>query len=251
MTQPAREDSSASPGTCPFDVQRAIMSHSWNNLTFLHWRYDADVVQRLLPPGLTVETADGTAWVGLVPFVMRVSLPRSPTPPWLGRFPETNIRTYVRDASGRSGVWFFSLDAARLAAVVAARATYRLPYFWSTMTAERSGDRLRYASTRRWPGPVGASLSLEIDVGPPLDPAGLSPLDHFLTARWRLFSVPWRGRLRHAHAVHPPWVLRAASVVSLDESLIRAAGLPSPDGAPRVHYSDGVDVRISRSWLAG
>ena len=49
--------------------------------------------------------------------------------PWLLEFPETNVRTYAVGPSGERGVWFFSLDASRLAAVVTARATYRVPYF--------------------------------------------------------------------------------------------------------------------------
>ena len=55
-----------------------------------------------LPPGLEVETFDGSAWVGLVPFAMRVTLPRSPLVPWLSRFPETNVRTYARSADGNT-----------------------------------------------------------------------------------------------------------------------------------------------------
>jgi uncharacterized protein YqjF (DUF2071 family) len=116
--------------SCRVPVDRASMIHRWEQVTFIHWRFDPEVVQRLLPSGLTVETFDGAAWVGLVPFYMRVALPKSRSVPWLSRFAETNVRTYVHGADGTSGVWFFSLDAARLGAVVIARKTYRLPYFW-------------------------------------------------------------------------------------------------------------------------
>src|ERR687889_214343 len=71
-------------------------------------------VQALLPHGLTVEPYDGSAWVGLVPFRIEVRAPHLPAVPWASRFPETNVRTYVTDSTGRSGIWFFSLDAARL-----------------------------------------------------------------------------------------------------------------------------------------
>ena len=109
-----------SPAECPFQVERPVMLHRWERLTFLHWRYEPGDVQRLLPPGLEVEPFEGEAWVGLVPFYMRVALPHTSSVPWLSRFCETNVRTYVRDEHGRSGIWFFSLDAARLGAVVAA-----------------------------------------------------------------------------------------------------------------------------------
>src|SRR5581483_6572537 len=109
------------------------MRQRWESLTFVHWRYPADLLQRMVPPGLTVEQHESSAWVGLVPFRMHVSLPRLPAPPWAGRFAETNVRTYVRDVQGRSGVWFFSLDASRLGAVLTARSLFHLPYFWSAM----------------------------------------------------------------------------------------------------------------------
>src|SRR3954469_12678323 len=116
---------SPSAAACPLTVRKPMMFQRWEILTFLHWKYAPEVAQSLLPQGLTVEEHDGEAWVGLVPFTMRVSVPHAPAPPWLGRFCETNVRTYVRDEWGRRGVWFFSLDAARLAAVVTARTTYR------------------------------------------------------------------------------------------------------------------------------
>jgi uncharacterized protein YqjF (DUF2071 family) len=46
-----------------------------------------------------------------------VRAPLVPSVPWLSRFPEINVRTYVRDDQGRSGIWFLSLDAARLPAI--------------------------------------------------------------------------------------------------------------------------------------
>lgn len=94
------------------------------------------------PAGLTVETFDGSAWIGLTPFLMEgVRAPGVPAVPWLSRFPEINVRTYVRDGRGRSGIWFLSSDAARLPAVLAARASYRLPYFWSDMAVRVSDGR--------------------------------------------------------------------------------------------------------------
>lgn len=115
------------------------MVHWWDQLTFIHWHYPAGEVQRLLPHGLEVDSCDGSAWVGLVPFFLRIGLPGVRPVPWVSQFAETNVRTYVRSTDGESGIWFFSLDAARLGAVLVARSTYWLPYFWSRMHLERSG----------------------------------------------------------------------------------------------------------------
>jgi hypothetical protein len=237
-------------------VRRPVMLQHWRRLTFLHWRYPPQAVQALLPPGLEVETFDGAAWVGLVPFLMDgVRPPRVPPAPWLSRFPETNVRTYAVGPDGRSAIWFLSLDAARLGAVLAARGSYTLPYFWSRMsvgaqsTADRpvlgggGVDRLAYRSRRRWPGPAGARCDADMELGAPFAAAELGPLDHFLTARYRLWTVV-AGRLAAAAAEHPPWSLRRARLVDLDQDLLEAAGLPPPEGMPVVHASDGVRVRI-------
>jgi uncharacterized protein YqjF (DUF2071 family) len=220
------------------------MVHWWDELTFLHWRFAATDVQRLLPRGLTVETFDGTAWVGLVPFFLRVGLPGVPSVPWLSRFAETNVRTYVRSDDGARGIWFFSLDAARLGAVVVARSTYRLPYFWSRMSIEREGSTISYISRRRWPGPRGATSRAVIEIGDRYPSDELNELDHFLTARWALFSSPRFGGIRHARASHDPWPLHRGRVVELHDDLVEAAGLPKPVGEPIVHYSPSVEVRI-------
>jgi uncharacterized protein YqjF (DUF2071 family) len=222
------------------------MYHRWAWMTFLHWRYPAAVVQRMLPPGLVAETFDGTAWVGLTPFLMDgVRAPGLPPVPWLSRFPETNLRTYARDEEGRAGIWFLSLDAARLPAVLAARAGYRLPYFWSEMTVRRSGERLRYRGRRRRPGPRGARADVDVEWGAPLAEPERDALAHFLTARYRLFTVI-TGRLAAAEVEHPDWPLHRARVDRLDEDLRAAAGLPPTQEAPLVHASPGVPVRIGR-----
>ena len=242
-----------SGGVCPLAVGRPVMIHRWEWLTFLHWSYEPSAVQRLLPPGLTAETSDGRAWVGLVPFQMWVAPPRLPALPWLGRFCETNVRTYVRDRHGRSGVWFFSLEAARLAAVVAARTTYRLPYYWAAMRLDRTPDRLLYTTRRRWPGAPRAAAGATIAVRPGemIPPAEVTALEHFLTARWRLFSPAGSNRLRYADAEHAPWPLQRATLEQCQDSLLTAAGLPAPVGAPLVHYSRGVEVRIGLPRAVG
>ncbi len=231
-------------GTCPFTVDRPIMGQRWERLTFLHWGFDPAAVQRLLPDGLTAETWDGAAWVGLVPFYMRVSTASGRRFPWVSNFCETNVRTYVRDPSGRTGIWFFSLDAARLGAVVTARATpYRLPYFWSSMRLSERGRELAYL-TRRHSAPAVTSR-VRVAVGEPIPAGQVSAFEHFLTARWMLFSVT-RGQRAAARACHARWPLHRATAQLVDDQLITAAGLPAPAGEPLVHYSPGVDVAIGR-----
>jgi uncharacterized protein len=221
------------------------MYQSWTWLTFLHWSYPPEVVQRLLPARLRPHTFDGRAWVGLTPFLLQdLRTPVAPALPWFTSFPETNVRTYVVGPDGREGLWFFSLDAARLEPVLAARATYALPYRWSAMTVERQGAVVRYRSRRSWPGPTPATSAVTVEVGDPLGIGELGALDHHLTARWQLYTT-LGPLLARSSVEHEPWPLHRAAVRELDSDLVTAAGLPVPAGEPLVHWSPGVRTRIS------
>ena len=223
------------------------MLQGWHELGSIHWRYDPDVVQALLPAGFTVDVFDGSAWVGLIPFTMRrVRLPHLPAFGRLSTFAETNVRTYVRDARGRSAVWFFSLDIDRLIPALVARVSYRLPYCWATMSIERIGDEITYRSRRRWPAgdAVNAASAISIRIGAPVAPADVDPVQVFLTAKWAL-GTRFGRRLMWAKVEHQPWPIQAATLLSCDETMLTAAGLPAPTGDPVVLWSPGVDVRIA------
>lgn len=223
------------------------MIHRWEMLTFLHHPLEPEAVQRLLPEGLEVDAFEGRAWVGLVPFAMKIRVPPMPFVPWLSVFPETNVRTYVRGRDGRRGIWFFSLDVPRLGAVAAARATYRLPYCWARMRLQRTGSEVSYRSVRRWPrGSARSSVAVEVDES--IAPDEVTELEHFLTARWGLYTQLPRG-LAFAPVEHRRWPLRRARLIDLRETMVEAAGLPRVVGDPLVHFSPGVEVRIGRPGL--
>jgi uncharacterized protein YqjF (DUF2071 family) len=214
------------------------MRQTWRRLTFLHWPYDPSRVRALLPPGLELDTFDGVAYVGLIPFEI-YNLRGIP------HFPETNVRTYVIGPDGSRAVWFFSLDADRLLAVIGARVAYRLPYFWAKMRVAGDGQAIRYSSSRRWPHSARQFTNIAVRPGGRVE---LTERDHFLTARYRLYSVV-RGRLGYAQIEHEPWPLVGGTVSQMDQNLIQAAGLPPPEGAPLVHYSAELNVRIGHLRL--
>lgn len=224
------------------------MLQTWSTFTALHWRYDGEVVQPHLPDGLTVDTHDGTAWVSITPFLMtHVRLPGLPAVPGLSTFPETNLRTYVSDDHGRQGMWFFTLEASSLAFVAFARATLGAPYNRASMSVEHGDAVVRYRSTRR--SAAGeACTTITVVPSEPVAPADLTPLDDFLTGRWRGY-VPTVLGLGFVPVEHQPWPLRQATVEELDETLFTSCGLPGPHGDPMVHYAHGVDVRFGRPEL--
>ncbi|MEW6471486.1 MAG: DUF2071 domain-containing protein [Actinomycetota bacterium] len=224
-------------------VSRPAACQRWQSLSFLHWRYRPDDVQRLLPDGLVVDTFDGDAWVGLTPFLLVDMRPLClPPVPWLSTFPETNLRTYVRDENGIDGLWFLSLDVASAATVFGGRSAFWVPYHWATMSVDEMGP-VRYRSRRR--GPLGSSPGHDITVraGSPVPQEDRPLLVDFLTGRWRTFTRI-AGRLAVVPVEHQAWPLYNAEVSALQEDLVCASGLPAPKTAPLAHFSPGVDVRL-------
>ena len=215
-----------------------VMIQSWNRLTFINWRYDARYLQSHLPAGLRVDQHDGFGWVSLTPFdLQRFRLPFLPPLPWLSHFPETNLRTYVIGPEG-PGIWFFSLDAARLHAVVGASSLYRLPYHWARMRIERRGTTIRYTSERkRGEGHVSA----ELELGPEV--VRKTALQKFLVERYRLYALR-NGKLATAQIDHKPWPLREARLMGLEESLRRLVNIDDMGLPALVNYSKGVTAKI-------
>lgn len=227
----------------PVPVQRPVMLQSWHDLASIHWRYPPEVVQALLPDGFRVDTFDGSAWVGLLPFHMRrIRIPYLPPFGPLSTFPETNIRTYLIDPHGQRGVWFVSLDITRLIPALVARVSYRLPYCWAAMDIDWHGDEWTYTSRRRWPRGEAVS-TVRLRVGERVPEHEVTDLDHFLTARWAL-GTRFGAKLMWAPVDHDPWPIHRAELLEVDETLLAAGGLPPPEADPVVLWSPGVDVRI-------
>lgn len=232
-------------GICPHAVLRPFVDQDWLGLSFLHWRYDPAEVQRLLPDGVCVDTFDGDAWIALVPFLLRVRLPGGPVLPWVGVFAEINVRTYVRGPDGQRGVWFFSLEAPRRLAIWAARLSYHLPYRVAAVEMHADGALRTYSSCRTRAPQRGATSRARIEVGQPIEAAAVSPLEHFLTARWRLYA-PVRGGVGTALVEHRPWRLWSATADDVDTDLLLAAGLSRPAGPPLVHACGDVHASLTR-----
>jgi uncharacterized protein len=216
------------------------MFQAWNRLTFLHWPYPPEVIRRLIPPSLDLDTFAGAAWIGLTPFtVSGLRPPGCPALPWISSFPEMNVRTYVRGPGGERGIWFFSLEADRLPAVAGARLSYSLPYRWAKMIVRQYPDHMEYLSRRHF----GAGrASIRVHLGSPIRP---NEQELFLTARFRLYTAI-AGRLAFAQVDHPPWPLQSATVERLEQDVIEHSGVPAARGEPLVHFSPGVQVRIGR-----
>jgi uncharacterized protein YqjF (DUF2071 family) len=216
----------------------------WRHLLFLHWEVPVDALQKHVPPELTIDTFEGRAYVGVVPFTMRdVSPWWSPSVPGISNFHELNVRTYVHKDGDRPGVWFFSLDAASSIAVIAARAGWHLPYYRASMDLAVEGGTVRYRSRRLWPGPKPADLAATYRIGERLGRAAPGTFEHFLVERYLLFARSGGG-IDIGQVHHAPYPIHSAEVAELSESMLSALGLEAPIGPPHVLYSPGVDVDV-------
>jgi len=222
---------------------RPIMYQNWGKLLFMHWRIDEKLLRPLIPEQLEIDTFDGSAWIGVVPFTMwgiRASF--LPAIPGTSAFHELNVRTYVHHRSVPS-VWFLSLDAANRLAVWGARTFYHLPYFNARMSLTQTGNTISYSSLRKDRRGGPAELQANWSIGETLPSALPGSLDFFLTERYCLDSEH-RGRLCRARIHHQPWPLRKAELISLNSTMIESHRLPKPEGEPLLHHCQKLSVEI-------
>jgi len=222
------------------------MSQQWTDLLFLHWEYPVDEIQRTLPLDLKVDTFEGKAYVGIVPFFMQNIRPRfCPIVPGISSFLELNLRTYVRDRSGNPGVWFYSLDANQRLAVAIARRFFHLPYVFADMSAERSSDgTIHYRSRRKENADRSTVCSFEYAAGPSVPEPEPSSLEFFLVERYILFSLSPRGLMR-GKVWHKPYGLCQPKLNAWDANLCQLNGFAQPMRSPdHVLMSPRVDVQV-------
>ncbi len=218
------------------------LSMIWHDVLFMHWPVPEGWLRHLIPPSLELDTFDGSAWLGVVPFRMSGVSPRYlPSVPWLSNFPEINLRTYVtRD--GKPGVWFFSLDAHNPVAVRLARATFSLPYFDAKMSSRYSGDGVDYRSVRTHRGaPPATFVGRYRPTGGRFD-SGPGTLENFLTERYCLYSADGKGRVRRGDIHHEMWPLQGAEVEVEHMEMTGQIGVVLPRTEPVVHLASRLDV---------
>ena len=225
----------------PMPAAPWIMTQTWHDLLFAHWAVEEAIVRALVPPELPLDTWDGRAWVGVVPFHMTNLGPRGVRlPPGLSAFPELKVRTYVT-YGGKPGVYFFSLDASSRIAVAGARIAFGLPYFLAEMDVRRSGSAVEYRSRRKPSGPLAV---LEARYAPRSEPSPpfRGSFEYFLTERYCLYTVTSAGRVKRLDIHHPPWPLHAAEAEIRVNTMADAAGIPLPSSAPVLHFAHRQDV---------
>ena len=214
----------------------------WCDLAFLHWPVAPDVVRPLVPSELRIDTYDGQAWVGVVPFRMDgVRLRGVPPIPTTYAFPEINVRTYVRGGA-RAGVWFFSLDATSRLAVRGARLLYNLPYYDAEIAITPGADVVHYDSRRVHRDAPNAEFRGHYRAISDVYQAMPGTLDHFLVERYCMFISDERRGLGVLDIDHPPWPLQHGTADIARNTMAQAAGIVLPRGKPIVHFARALEV---------
>lgn len=222
------------------------MEQAWHDLLFAHYAYPPEAIRSAVPPQLPIDTFDGKAYIGVVPFSLRGLRARwLPRIPALSDFPELNVRTYVT-IDGKPGVYFFSLDAGNRLAVIAARTAFHLNYYHALMSASKTQGSVTYLSRRT--DKRGAPADFVARYQPTGKAVRATPdsLEYFLTERYCLYAVTPSGRVNRMEIHHPPWLLQPASAQLDPTAMLRAAGLPPAEGEPLLHFSA---VQEMVGWL--
>ena len=233
------------PWPCPPGPRS--MTQTWYKLLFAHWPVSSAVLRPLIPDSFEIDTFDGQAWLGVVPFGMRdIRLRLLPPIPFTHTFLELNVRTYViRD--GKPGVFFFSLDAANLPAVWTARLWFNLPYFYARMSLTPGSTpdaQLHYRSERNHRNAPAASFEAHYGPTSPVFTATPQSLEYWLTERYCLYTTDRQGRPYRGEIHHLPWPLQNAEAEFQMNSLAYAHGIALPRTAPLLHYVEAIKVLV-------
>jgi uncharacterized protein len=226
----------------PLPQRPWVMRQEWHRLLFAHWAVEPAKVRPLVPPMLELDTREGRCWVAVTPFYLAGLRVRGlPRVPGTSSFPELNVRTYVR-LNGKPGVYFFSLDAGAVLAVMGARLFYALPYFYAHMRVRYGAESVHYVSSRRHKGKIA---EFEADYGPVGSPSTPAPgsLEQFLVERYCLYAVQGR-RVYRAEIHHVPWPLQPAKALIATNTVAQAAGIELPSGPPLLHFASYLEVLV-------
>ena len=226
----------------PMPDEPWIMTQTWHDVAFLHWPVDQTLLRNALPAGLELDIFQGQAWIAVVPFHMTNVAPRGiPALPFVSAFAELNVRTYVT-VKDKPGVYFFSLDAANPLAVGAARSLFHLPYHSAVMSVKEREGWYDYSSRRAAGSGPPAEFKARYRPTGPVFEAKDGTLEHFLTERYRLYTIDSEHRLRHADIHHQPWPLQEGEVAIDVNTMVEPTGVRLPDMAPLVHFAKRQDT---------
>ena len=218
------------------------MKQVWNSVLFAHYPVDPVKLKKLMPEQLPLDTFNGMAWVGIVPFYITGLRGRGiPQIPGTNRFPELNVRTYVT-IDGKPGIYFFSLDAMNSLAVQVARTFLHLPYVYADMSVKEDGFLVEYESKRKSKLEPKLVCSYK-PVSESYYPAKGSFVE-WMAERYCLYTVDDKGKILRGEILHPPWLLHDAQANFYLNTMLSKQGIEVENDEAILHFSQRKEVKI-------
>jgi uncharacterized protein len=224
-----------------------FLTAEWRDLIGVTFPCSADPLSPYLPPGATIDTLEGSPRVSLVAFAFsRTRVLGVPIPGHI-RFPEINLRFYVRYRGQRAVVFIRELVPRRAIATIA-RLRYNEPYVRVPMSCGRELDTTSGA-VRVWHRfAQGSSVAVTASATGTLPEPG-SP-GHWLTDHALGIGRRRDGAAVLYHVAHPTWALHEIAAIDLDVDFAAVYG-PEwawlADAQPsHVSLATGSAVTVSR-----
>ena len=194
----------------------------WANLGIVTYAVAPDRLASHLPPGLVPDTRDGQAFVSLVAFDFREIRVGGVAWPGYRRFPEINLRGYVREGDRRGVLFLREFVPRRLVAGIA-RWRYNEPYRAAPMEmgGTETADTVTITHRLVWGDrPHGLRLTGR---KPAIRPSPESDAHFFKEHQWG-FGTDRRGRLLRYEVRHPVWDAYPVQDCALDWDWARVYG---------------------------
>lgn len=215
-----------------------IMRQTWNNLLLANYPIKLDILRKLVPKKLPLDSFDGMGWIGVVPFHMTgLRLRGVPPVPGTDRFPQINVRTYIT-LDGKPGVYFFSLDAANWLAAKMAKTFFHIPYNFADIRVESSESTFHFESKRK-------DMGLVCSYRPISEPfyAEKGSFDWWMVERYCFYTVNKKGVPLRCDILHRPWLLQRAEAEFPQNTMLSMQGMQVESNNPTIHFSKKVEVR--------
>ena len=217
------------------------MRQIWSDLLFAHYPIKFEVLRKLVPEVLHLDSYNGMCWIGIVPFRMSgVRLRGLPPIPGTDQFPELNVRTYVT-LDGKPGVYFFSLDAANWLAVKGAKTLYHLPYWYSKMKIKNSGANVEFESKRQHDPEIELACSYR-PISEPFQ-ATKGSFEEWMVERYCFYTLNSSGVPLRCDILHEPWILQKAEAEFRQNSILSKQGITVESDVPILHFAKNIEVR--------
>lgn len=184
-------------------MARPFLTARWQNLFLATYAVPPVLLEKRLPPGLTLDLRDGHAFVSLVAFEFLETRVLGIGWPGYRDFGELNLRYYVRHGTDRGVVFIREFVPQRLVAGIA-RWLYNEPYLAAPIqvTRDEQPDHLRMDYRLHY---AGKEHRIEVTgARPPFRPNEDS-LEHFFKEHHWGFGVTRAGKTLRYEVGHPVW----------------------------------------------